>query len=288
MYEKTLYNNDTTSTLIMLPDNDEVQTRLTAPMVSNCISIVIPTYNEAENIAQLLLRLDNTLTQAGITYEAIVVDDRSKDATVKIARELAAKHELPVQVLIKQGQQGKSFSLIEGFGIARYDLLAMIDGDLQYPPEALPQMIAKLDRSDIVVGDRRKTSVDSNKLRAKMSRIFVQIVMLLFNIDTDMQSGLKLFRREVYDGMEIKPSRWDLDLYLVVQAIFNGYTCSNVPIVFQPRYAGVSKVSPMEVALELLVTALRLRVLLFFKSLTGASRKAKKNTSNPKPSSGEI
>lgn len=283
MYKRTLYSKSTNNTVTLLPTGGESLTKITVPTVSSSISVIIPTYNEAENIAQLLLRLDRALTQANIRYEAIVVDDRSSDQTVEIARELATRDELPVKVLIKQGERGKSFSLIEGFAAAKYDLLAMIDGDLQYPPEALVEMVAKLDHSDIVVGDRRKTSVDSNKLRTKMSRIFVQLVMLLFGINTDMQSGLKLFRRKVYDSMVIKPKQWDFDLYLVVQAVFNGYVCSNVPIVFQPRFAGVSKVSPMEVAFELLLTAIRLRLALLFKSFTFKFRKSKSKKKSWRP-----
>src|SRR5262249_27899463 len=98
------------------------------------VSIVIPTLNEAANIAELLTRLAQSMDQAAIPYEVIVVDDYSTDNTISIIKSLAGQQALPVRVLVKQGRAGKSFSLMEGFAAARFDILAMIDGDLQYSP----------------------------------------------------------------------------------------------------------------------------------------------------------
>ena len=232
---------------------------------SEAISIVIPTLNEAANIGHLLARLHQVLSEAAIPHEMIVVDDHSTDGTIAVARAFAKDKGLPVQVLIKQGLPGKSYSLIEGFAAAQFDMLAMIDGDLQYPPEALPLMIQATEHADIVIADRRTTYQRADRARGRFSRVFTSIVTMLFDIDTDMQSGLKVFRRAIYEnGARSCSGRWNLDLYLVTHAVSHGHMLANVPIEFQERQAGKSKVTLLRVGLELLCTAVQLKVSRIF------------------------
>ncbi len=92
-----------------------------------------------------------------------------------------------------------------------------------------------------------------------------------------MQSGLKVFRRIVYDELKVRSGKWSFDLYLVTQAIGNGYTIANIPIVFEQRVAGESKVMPLAVATELLMTALHLKLTTVIAHITGeAARTASK------------
>jgi cellulose synthase/poly-beta-1,6-N-acetylglucosamine synthase-like glycosyltransferase len=240
------------------------------------VSVIIPTLNESGNIADLLLRLDAAMVQADIFYEAIIVDDHSRDGTRDIAFRIAQDKYLPVRVLTKQGQPGKAFSLMEGFAASRYSLLAFIDGDLQYPPESLPEMIKKLDQADIVVGDRRVTYNGADLFRAALSGIFTSVINIVFHLDTDMQSGLKVFRRKVYDEMEGEPGKWNLDLHLIIQAIHKGYKIANVPIVFAQRHAGESKVIPFAVAMELLMTVLMLKLTTTTHHILGGGRTSRK------------
>jgi glycosyltransferase involved in cell wall biosynthesis len=208
------------------------------------------------------VRLHRTLTQAQLPYEAIIVDDHSTDNTSATVEEVSKGNNLPARVLRKQGQPGKAFSLIEGFAAAQFDVLAMIDGDLQYPPEALPEMVRQLAYADIVVADRRRSYGQVNQLRGTLSHVFTDMLVgLLFGIDTDMQSGLKVFHRRVYDGMTA-PGRWSFDLHLVTQAVTKGAAVANVPIAFHERQGGKSKVAPLLVGMELLIAALRLKMHL--------------------------
>jgi len=239
----------------------------TSPSAPRPTSVIIPALNEAENIAQLLLRLDQTMKLAGIPYEAIVVDDRSTDATAAVVEATALDHNLPVRVLTKEGVPGKAYALREGFVAARFDVLAMIDGDLQYPPEALATMNRQLGHADLVVADRRKSYSHANRMRGQLSRIFTLLVTMLFGIDTDMQSGMKMFRRKVYNGLEVHRGGWSFDLYLVTHAVSKKYKLVNVPIEFKERQSGVSKVSPLKVALELLLAALQIKLVWLTHSL---------------------
>ena len=250
-----------TAPLAAQQDQDASDAERVAPRVPQPISVIIPTLNEAANIAQILVRLGRTLTEAAILYEVIVVDDHSTDNTVLIAEAIARGWGLPVRVLTKQGQPGKSFSLMEGFAAAQFGVLVMIDGDLQYPPEALPAMERQLAYADMIVADRRASYSDADRTRGGLSQIFTSVVAILFGIDTDMQSGLKMFRRKIYDGVVARPGPWSLDLYLITHAIANGYKLANVPITFQERRGGVSKVVPFKVGIELMKAALRLKMM---------------------------
>jgi dolichol-phosphate mannosyltransferase len=226
-----------------------------------CISIIIPTLNEADNIAELITRLDQLLTQEAITYEVIIVDDHSTDNTVAIAEAVIKDHALPARVLMKQGSPGKSFSLMEGFAAARFDILAMIDGDLQYSPESLLEVIHHVVYTDIVVGDRRRSARNSGLLRGILSQVFVRIISLLFGTNSDIQSGLKVFRRHIYEEISSHTGKWGLDLHLVVHAVHKGYLVTNVSVPVQARQGGSSKVRTITVGVELLLEVLRLKFL---------------------------
>jgi glycosyltransferase involved in cell wall biosynthesis len=99
------------------------------------LSIIVPVYNEAENVSPLVKRLDSAMKKAGISYEVVFVDDHSTDGTVAKVKSLKATY--PITLLMKAGKKGKGFSILEGAAVAKADRLAMIDGDLQYPPEAI-------------------------------------------------------------------------------------------------------------------------------------------------------
>jgi dolichol-phosphate mannosyltransferase len=233
------------------------------PLISDPISVVIPTLNEVANITILPVQLDRILTQAGISYEAIVVDDHSTDGTVASAQALIQKENLPVRILIKQGRPGKSFSLIEGFAAAKFDVLATIDGDLQYSPESLLEMLYLLEDSDMVLADRRiGRRGHAYRPRELLSQVFPFILNILFGIDHDTQSGLKVFRRKVYKNVPTNPGRWSFELYLVVQAVQSGYLIANMPVVPNQRHTGTSKVHPVAVGMELMIEVFRLKLSL--------------------------
>src|ERR1700722_16975101 len=102
------------------------------------ISIIIPTLNESGNIGRLIERIDTVLSYQHISYEIIVVDDHSTDTTRAVVKRLSGR--FPVILKTKQGNPGKAQSLIEGFTYAKYDIVCMIDADLQYDPEVIPSM----------------------------------------------------------------------------------------------------------------------------------------------------
>jgi cellulose synthase/poly-beta-1,6-N-acetylglucosamine synthase-like glycosyltransferase len=222
------------------------------------VSVVVPTLNEQDNVQQLVARLAAALK--GQPYEIIFIDDHSSDATYE--RIAALTGDYPIRVRLKEGTPGKAYSLVQGFKLARYDLLAMIDADLQYPPEALPEMIAKIrdDEADVVVANRRekKTRFIRNLLSEGFDLLFAR---LLWRFDVDVQSGEKVFRKEVVERIDPNPkSPWTLDLQLLASARSGGYRLAGHDITYDVRFSGEEKVSKLRTSIEIGFQTLALRM----------------------------
>lgn len=121
------------------------------------ISIIIPVLNEQDNIQVLVERLNKTLSSHSITYEIIFIDDNSTDHTREIIQGLFQTYPT-IRVHVKKGVKGKAQSLSEGFAYAIYNTICMIDGDLQYPPEAILEMMKTIEcgKADIVIANRKE------------------------------------------------------------------------------------------------------------------------------------
>jgi len=217
-------------------------------MDKGSLSLVIPTYNEAGNLKLLVERIDQVLSHADINYQLIVIDDNSDDDTFSIA--LTLSNVYPLEVHTKLGPQGKAFSLIEGFDYAKYPFIGFIDADLQYPPEALPYMVQLLDKFDVVVADRQ--SHQEGYFRELLSRGFREVfAKFLHNLDYDVQSGMKLFKREVINRLKLDPSPWTFDLEFLLKASYAGYIIGSYGIEFHKRYSGNSKINTLKASWEI-------------------------------------
>ncbi len=224
----------------------------------NKLSIVIPVWNEEKNILSLIERIDSALSEKDISYEIIFIDDNSKDKTAEIIYSLAKKY--PIIYQRKIGKKGKSYSLVEGFALASYDILAMIDADLQYPPEALPQMVQKiLKGADIVVAKRKNNK--SPKIRQLASKVYRGLFgKLLFGLSQDIQSGLKVFTKEAYTVISPRPmSSWTFDLDFLNIAREGGFKIESHDIVFEKRVFGKSKISLLKTTGEIGMNALMVK-----------------------------
>lgn len=221
------------------------------------ISVVVPVFNEADNIPELVKRIDSSLKKAGYVYEIILIDDNSTDKTLEVARELALSY--PMLVCIKIGKPGKAYSLTEGFLKAKYAHVCFIDADLQYPPEAIPHMTNLLKEKDIVVANR-KVSKESF-MRKIMSNTFKNVFgKFLFSLNHDIQAGLKVFRKEVIESVSFRPaSSWTFDLEFLHRAAQFGFSIENYNITFSERKYGVSKINSLKNIYEIGTKAIILK-----------------------------
>lgn len=222
------------------------------------ISVIVPAFNEEGSIAALLRKLKRVLKKRNAKFEIIVIDDRSTDGTMGALTPFLDGEN--IFCFTKKGGQGKAYSILEGIARARFAVVAIIDADLQYPPEAIPSMLDKIRQGyDVVVANRNEKSY--GLVRRMVSRSFSRIFgRMLYGIDCDVQSGLKVFRKEVFEVASLHPTPWTFDLEFLVQAKAAGFSLGTVEIDFAPRTSGESKVDLVRASMEIGTAALRLKL----------------------------
>lgn len=218
------------------------------------LSVVIPTYNETGTIAVLIKRTVKVLENARIPYEIIVVDDNSSDSTrAKVKRVTAA----PVRLILKSSVRGKGFSIMEGAKEARYTHIAMIDADIQYPPEILPELYAQALEHGFSVANRKTYRTTLFRRIASRANAFI-FGRLLLGLKTDVQSGLKVFPADVFDRLQPHLiSAWAIDMPLIHTAYELGYKPGHVDMDFHPRTKGSSKVNILKTSWEIATGAIK-------------------------------
>lgn len=237
------------------------------------LSVVVPVYNEIGNVAEFHKTLIQALYSTNKSFEVIYVDDNSTDGTFEwlkrrqrlAPKNLSTRHATTftneIRVLKKEGKQGKAYSLLEGFKKAKGSIFVMIDGDLQYPPHAIPEMLAELTRqnADIIVAKRK--DYKDNIIRKTLSNGFQKAFgKMLFGLSTDIQSGLKVFKREVYKTVEFEAtSPWTFDLEFLYRAKQAGFVIKDFGITFSERLSGASKVNVIKTVTEIGMNALSVR-----------------------------
>lgn len=215
-------------------------------MDHSMISIVIPTYKEADSIGELIERAGASLASSGEKYELIVVDDNSGDGTAEIAEELGRT--LPVRVLRRPGRQGLATAVVDGWGIARGDLLAVIDADLQHPPEILTSLARALRESnaDLAVASRYIEGGGTSDW--ELSRRFISwgathlaatVLPLKLSAVSDPMSGMFMVRAAAIDGAKLSPLGYKILLEVLAKGRIENVV--EVPYQFEERTRGSSK-----------------------------------------------
>ncbi len=210
------------------------------------VSIIVPTFNEAHNVAELTRRLDSAL--AGMAWEVIFVDDDSPDGTAAAVKSLASA-DTRVRCIRRVNRRGLSGACIEGILSSAAPIVAVMDGDLQHDETILPGMIARLDRDecDIVVGSRLVeggSSADGfTASRAFASNFAIRMAgMLVGSGVTDLTSGYFAMKREPFEAMAPRLTTSGFKILLDVLATAQPpLRASEAGYRFRSRFAGESK-----------------------------------------------
>lgn len=208
------------------------------------ISVVIPTYNERDNIAPLLERLHSVLSS--YNYEVTFVDDNSRDGTAELASSLSARY--PVKVMVRKNQRGLASAVVDGFGVSNGKLLLVMDADLQHPPEVIPEMLREIENgADIVVASRYVKGggcEDWGLTRRVISRgatFLAHLVLPSTRPVSDPMSGFFLLRRSAVAGADLNPVGYKILLEILVRGRF--HKVAEVPFTFVTREKGESKLN---------------------------------------------
>jgi glycosyltransferase involved in cell wall biosynthesis len=198
------------------------------------LSVVIPVFNEVDNIKEILKRVRATK----LASEIIVVDDCSQDGTRTVLQKLDGKG--GVRLVLHDANRGKGAAVRTGIGQARGDVILIQDADLEYSPHDYPMLLQPIQDgiADVVYGSRflggpRRAVMFWHMIANKMLTFMTNI--LYDAILSDMETGYKVFRREVVEGMKLRSSRFDFEPEFTAKVLKRHHRIYEVPISFNPR-----------------------------------------------------
>ena len=202
------------------------------------ISVVIPIYNERENLPHLYRQLTDVLESYGRTYELLFVDDGSKDGSRDLLRELAAQ-DMRVKVVFFRRNYGQTAAMQAGIQTAAGDVIVTLDGDLQNDPHDIPMMISKLDEGFDLVHGWRKNRQDAWASRKLPSRIANWLISRSTRFPIhDLGCTLKAIRREIAQELELYG---EMHRFIPILAHQRGARCVEVVTRHHARRFGTSK-----------------------------------------------
>jgi len=209
------------------------------------LSVISPTYNESENVGPLIATLEQTLQ--GMDYEIIISDDDSPDLTWARVEEIA-KRNARVRALRRTSNRGLGSSVMDGFSLARGEVVACIDADLQHDPSILPKMLEELERgADLVVATRYMPgggTTNWNLIRCFASWTATQMARLLLGVPLlDPMSGYFMLRQKDFLQVRNELDGQGFKILLEIVAHMELRSLCEVPYTFRPRVAGQSKLS---------------------------------------------
>jgi dolichol-phosphate mannosyltransferase len=232
------------------------------------VLIIIPTFNEKENIGLLITAIDKVVPGIHI----LVVDDSSPDGTSAFVKDLAQKRP-GLFVFDRQKKEGLGKAYVAGFHWALerdYEYIFEMDADFSHDPTYLPDFLKAIENNDLVIGSRYKSGV--NVVNWPMSRLLLSyfasfFVRIIVGIPIrDCTAGFKCFRRHVLEKIDltrIDSSGYSFQIEMNYYAWKNRFRVSEIPIVFTDRKRGVSKMST-KIIKEAWILLWKLRLLSVF------------------------
>ncbi|PKN93370.1 MAG: glycosyl transferase [Chloroflexi bacterium HGW-Chloroflexi-6] len=222
------------------------------------LSVIIPVYNEKNTVREIVRRVQAT----GLAWEILLVDDGSKDGTREILAELDGKD--GVRVILHEKNQGKGAAVRTGLQNALGDVLLIQDADLEYDPREYPGLLKPIEEglADVVYGSRflgapHRAILFWNMVANKLLTLMTNI--LYNNILTDMETGYKVFRREIVQDMNLRANRFDFEPEFTAKILKRHVRLFEVPISFNPREYSEGKKIGLRDAFEAVWALLKYR-----------------------------
>lgn len=222
------------------------------------LSVIIPVYNEKNTVREIVRRVQST----GLVWEILIVDDGSKDGTRDILAEMDGKD--GVRVILHEKNQGKGAAVRTGLQNARGDVFLIQDADLEYDPRDYPALLKPIEEglADVVYGSRflgapHRAILFWNMVANKLLTLMTNI--LYNNILTDMETGYKVFKREVAQDMKLRANRFDFEPEFTAKILKKNVRLFEVPITFNPREYSEGKKIGLRDAFEAVWALLKYR-----------------------------
>lgn len=210
------------------------------------ISIIVPTYCEADNLRLLIPQIDQLATDTGLDVEIIIVDDNSPDETAEVCEDLAK--DFPLRLLVRENERGLSSAVLAGMRLAQGMVLVVMDADLSHPPDKIAALVAALDDPDIdfVIGSRYVAGGGTDEnwglFRYLNSKVATWLARPLTSA-RDPMAGFFAIRRTTFQQAckQLNPVGYKIGLELIVKC--GCRRIAEVPIHFHDRIHGESKLS---------------------------------------------
>jgi glycosyltransferase involved in cell wall biosynthesis len=207
---------------------------MTLPVEALDVSVLVPAKDEAPNLPEFVRLCAEALGPAGFTFEVVIVNDGSRDESGRVLRDLEREYPF-LHVVTHRRQRGIADALRSAGDAARGDVFVFYPADLQYLPADIPALVRPIleNRADIVTGTKQ-----GKYEKAFVSRIYNGLCRWLFGIRVTDLNSVKAYRREVMQGIPLRP---DWHRYMVVIAAADGFRLDSLPVPLYPRKAGTSK-----------------------------------------------
>jgi len=223
---------------------------------SNKYSVLLPTYNERQNLPIMIDLLVETFENNHLAYEIVIVDDNSPDHTADVARQLQALYgDDRIRLLCRAGKLGLGTAYRDGLSLCTGNFVFLMDADFSHHPKFIPAFIAEQARADfdVVSGTRYRSGggVHGWDLRRKLtSRVANYLAAVLLSPPcSDLTGSFRLYKRDVLERVirSFEPSGYVFQMEMVVRVAKEGYTIGEVPITFVDRIYGTSKMGGNEI-----------------------------------------
>jgi len=218
------------------------------------LSIVIPTFNEAENLKILFPRLQAVLDRLGVEYEIIIADAGSKDNIFEIVRQYGAS-------IFVQEKKGFGLALREAFKRCRGDYIITLDADFSHEPFVIKQLYQFRHTAEIIIASRyiRGGFANAPFLRNFLSHILNLVFCFILDLPLkDISSGFRLYHRKIFEDLNLESVSFEIQQEIVVKAYSLGYFINEIPFHYLPRISGHSHLKPLKCALRYAICLLKM------------------------------
>jgi glycosyltransferase involved in cell wall biosynthesis len=217
------------------------------------LSVVIPIFNEEPTIVDVIGRLRATMQKIGFEHEIIVVDDCSEDRSLEISKSQSVK------VYSLKKHMGKGYALRVGFAKAKGEIIATIDSDGSHRPEELPLLLTSIlqDQADFVIGSRflHEKPASARKLNAIGVRLFNVLIKIFTRTKvSDSQSGYRAMKSEILKNLGLRSDEYEIESEMLVKTAQRGFRIKEVPISFEQRTYGTSRLDPVVDGFKILLS----------------------------------
>jgi glycosyltransferase involved in cell wall biosynthesis len=217
------------------------------------LSVIIPVFNEEQTISNIIQRAKAVLEKLGFRYEIIVVDDCSGDRSLETAKRERIK------VYLLKEHLGKGYALRVGLAKAKGEIVVTLDSDGSHRPEELPLLLTQVlqNHADLVIGSRylNQEPVAARKLNAFGVRLFNFLIKLFTKTAvSDSQSGYRVMKSTVLAGMRLTSGEYEIESEMLVKTARRGFRVMEVPITFEQRTYGRSRLDPLVDGFKILLS----------------------------------